>query len=378
MARAPAVQDFEPLPEADRLEGFPHPRETRILLGHQAAEEMLAAAFAEGRMHHAWLLAGRAGIGKATLAYRLARHVLARPDERDPSGSSLEVPFSSTAARQVAALSHPGLLVLRRLYDAKSKRFGSAIPVDEVRRLKSFLGLTAGEDSWRVVVVDSADDLNPNAANALLKSLEEPPRRCLFVLLASEPSGLLPTVRSRCRRLDLQPLAARPLREAAEAALAAAEMEPPAGDQWDLLERLAAGSVRRALQLAATGGLELHQRIAGIFAQLPQVDWTAAHALADSLSASAQEQRYEAFLELLLDALGHLTRARATSRGTPAQVSLATRLMSETSLPQWAAAWEAILREKADANELNLDRKALIMRIFSRLEAVAQSSAAAR
>lgn len=378
MARAPAVQEIEALPEADRLEGFPHPRETRILLGHQAAEEMLAAAFAEGRMHHAWLLAGRAGIGKATLAYRLARHVLARPDERDPSGNSLEVPVSSTAARQVAALSHPGLLVLRRLYDAKSKRFGSAIPVDEVRRLKSFLGLTAGEDSWRVVIVDSADDLNPNAANALLKSLEEPPRRCLFLLLASEPSGLLPTIRSRCRRLDLQPLAARPLREAAETALAAAEMEPPAGDQWDLLERLAAGSVRRALQLAATGGLELHQRIAGIFAQLPQVDWMAAHALADSLSAGAQEQRYEAFLDLLLDALAHLTRVRATNQGTPAQVSLATRLMSETSLPQWAAAWEAILRDRADADELNLDRKALIMRIFSRLEAVAQSSAAAR
>ena len=168
---------------------------------------MLAEAFASGRMHHAWLLAGRAGIGKATLAYRLARHVLARPDERDHSGKSLEVPTDSAAARQVAALSHPGLLVLRRPYDTKSKRFVSAIPVDEVRRLKSFLGLTSGENAWRVVIVDTADELNLNAANALLKSLEEPPRRALFMLVASEPSGLLPTIRSRCRRLDLQPLA---------------------------------------------------------------------------------------------------------------------------------------------------------------------------
>lgn len=371
MARAPAIQEVEALPEADRLEGFPHPRETRALHGHEAAEEILADAFAGGRMHHAWLLAGRLGIGKATLAYGLARHVLARPDERDRSRKRLDVSASSAAARQVAALSHPGLLVLRRPFDPKAKRFGSAIPVDEVRRLKSFLGLTSADGAWRVVIVDTADDLNLNAANALLKSLEEPPRRCLFVLVASEPSGLLPTIRSRCRRLDLQPLAAQPLREAAEAALAA-EVEPPSAGQWDQLERLAAGSVRRALQLAATGGLELNQRIAGIFTQLPKVDWTAAHALADTLAGSAQEQRFEAFVELLLDTLARLTRVRATSQGSAAELSLAAGLISETRLPRWAALWEAIQRDKADADELNLDRKAFIMRTFARLEAVAK------
>jgi DNA polymerase-3 subunit delta' len=373
MARAPAVQDVEAAPEADRLEGFPHPRETRILLGHQSAEQMLAEAFASGRMHHAWLLTGRAGIGKATLAYRLARHVLARPDERDDSGKSLEVPTDSAAARQVAALSHPGLLVLRRPYDTKSKRLVSAIPVDEVRRLKSFLGLTSAENAWRVAIVDTADELNLNAANALLKALEEPPRHALFILLASEPSGLLPTIRSRCRRLDLQPLAGAPLRQAAEAALAAAAMDLPSAGQWDQLERLAAGSVRRALQLAATGGLELHQQIAGIFAQLPQVDWSAAHVLADTLSAGAQEQRFEAFFELFLDTLAHLARTRATSQGTSAEVSLAARLISETKLMRWAALWEMVLRDKADADELNLDRKALIMRTLARLEAVSRA-----
>ena len=279
---------------------------------------MLAEAFAGGRMHHAWLLAGRAGIGKATLAYRLGAACAGT------TGRAGSVRTEPRSARQTpprrgrsAALSHPGLLVLRRPYDAKAKRFGSAIPVDEVRRLKSFLGLTSGDDAWRVVIVDAADDLNLNAANALLKSLEEPPRRALFVLVASEPSGLLPTIRSRCRRLDLQPLAAPAAAPGRRGrALAAAEMEPPSAAQWDQLERLAAGSVRRALQLAATGGLELNQRIAGIFAHLPQVDWTAAHALADSLAGSAQEQRFEAFFELLLDALARLARVRATGQGT--------------------------------------------------------------
>ena len=133
------------------------------------------------------------------------------------------------------------------------------------------------------MIVDSADELNINAANALLKSLEEPPRRALFLLISSEPSRLLPTIRSRCRRLDLEPLAGEHLRAAAEAALAAADMEPPQPQQWPLLERLAEGSVRRALQLAGSGGLELYERIEAIFAGLPNVDWPAAHALSDQL-----------------------------------------------------------------------------------------------
>src|SRR6478735_5441874 len=238
MARAPAVQDSEALLEADRLDEFPHPRETRALFGHEAMEGELAQAFAGGRMHHAWLLAGREGIGKATLAYRLARHVLARPEERDPAGQSLEVAPETPAARQIRALSHPGLLLLRRPYDMRSKRIAASIPVDEVRRLKSFLGLTAGEGSWRVVIVDAADELNLNAANALLKSLEEPPTRGLFLLVASEPSRLLPTVRSRCRRLELAPLSGEALRTATEAALSAADMEKPDAQRWPLLERL--------------------------------------------------------------------------------------------------------------------------------------------
>jgi len=371
MARAPAIQEVEALPEADRLEGFPHPRETMDVLGHEAAELSLVRAFAGGRMHHAWLLAGRAGIGKATLAYRLARHVLAKPEERDPVGKSLGVPGTCAAVRQILALSHPGLLVLRRPYDTKAKRFAGNIPVDEVRRLKTFLGLTAGEGAWRVVLVDRADELNLNAANALLKSLEEPPRRALFLLVSSQPSRLLPTVRSRCRRLDLQPLAPQALRKAAEAALAAAEMRAPSDPQWVQLANLAEGSVRRALQLATGGGLELFATIEAIFSGLPKIDWPSAHALADTLALGAQEQRYEAFFDLLLDRLALLTRVGAVGSGEPRDVSLAMRLMPGRRLPAWAGVWEAIARDKAEADELNLDRKALILRALSRLEAAA-------
>ncbi len=372
MARAPALQEVDDLPEADRLEGFPHPRETRALFGHEAAEAELARVFAGGRLHHAWLITGPAGIGKATLAYRLAGHVLAAAAERDTSGRSLQIPEQTSTARQIRARSHPGLLVLRRPYDVRAKRFSASIPVDEVRRLRAFLGLTAGEDAWRVVIVDSADELNINAANALLKSLEEPPARGLFLLIAAEPSRLLPTIRSRCRRLDLKPLGHEALRLACAQALAAAGADMPDPSQWPLLERLAEGSVRRALQLAAGGGVDLYERVAGLFAKLPALDWQAVHTLADQLATSAQEQRYEAFLDLLLDQTARLVRARATGQGDEADLALAGRLIQEERLPAWAAAWEEIVRERADTALLNLDRKALVMGVFARLEGLAR------
>jgi DNA polymerase-3 subunit delta' len=324
-------------------------------------------------MHHGWLLAGRLGIGKATLAYRLARHLLAEPGERDASGQSLEVPPGSAASRQVAALSHPGLLVLRRTYDPRTKRIGTTIPVDEVRRLRSFLGHTGGEGAWRVVIVDSADELNINAANALLKSLEEPPARALFVLISAEPSALLATIRSRCRRLDLAPLPPEPLKAAAGAALAAAEMEMPAAEAWQQIERLADGSVRRALQLASTGGLEIHERVAAIFAALPKVDWAAAHALSDQMGFGAQEQRFEAFFEFFLDRLARLVRVAATGRGEAGEVALAQRLIKDGRLPDWAVLWQTVLKERNDALELNLDRKALVVGTLARLETISRA-----
>jgi len=371
MARAPATQEIEALPEADRLGDFPHPRETRDLFGHEAAEQALAEAFAGGRMHHAWLLAGRAGIGKATLAYRLAQHVLAEPGERDHAAKSLQVLAGSSAARQIVALAHPGLLVLRRPYDVRSKRFAASIPVDEVRRLRSFLGLTAAGGGWRVVVVDSADELNVNAANALLKSLEEPPPRAVFLLVSSQPSRLLATIRSRCRRLDLRPLSAECLRQAVETAAAAADVRPPAADRWPQLERLAEGSVRSALQLA-NGGVELHARIAQFFSRLPSVDWPSAHGLADSLALEAQAPRFEAYFGLLLDMLARLVRMRASGQGGAEELPLAARLIPKARLPAWAELWQTIVRDKSDAAELNLDRKALILRSLARIETVSR------
>jgi DNA polymerase-3 subunit delta' len=370
MPRAAQPSENLELPEADRLEGFPHPRFTQQLFGHQLAVERLATAFAAGRLHHAWLLAGPEGVGKATLAYRLARHVLAPARAPEAGSVTLAGNVQSPTARQIAQLSHPGLLVLRRPFDPRAKRFSSTIPVEEVRRLGAFFGLTADQGAWRVVIIDSAEDLNPNAANALLKALEEPPPRAVFLLVAAQPSAVLPTLRSRCIRLDLAPLAGANLRRAVELALAAAGREAPAPEDWARLERLSRGSVRKALQLTAAGGLALAASVERLIRALPSLDWGAAHALADSLAPLAQEQRYEAFFDLLLSDLARLVRVRATGLGAADERALAERLIRLEALPRWAELWEGLLRAKRDTDTLNLDRKALILAALARLEAL--------
>ena len=368
MARAPALQDSESLPEADRLDGAPHPRMTAKLFGHTSAEQTLAEGLAQGRIHHGWLLSGPAGIGKATLAYRFARAALSRSDERDRTGKSLAVSSETSGSRQVRALSHPGLLVIRRPYIVKDKRFGASIPVDEVRRLRQFLSMSAEPGAWRIVIVDSADELHNSAANALLKSLEEPPPRTIFLLITAEPGRLLPTIRSRCRVLTLEALEAADLRAAAMQALEAEEKPEPSAAEWRFLERIAGGSVRRALSLAFGGGTALNEALVKHLESLPRLDWVALHALSDKLAPTAANQQYELFFELLTGTLSRLIRAQATGSGDPADVALAARLMGEAKLASFAQLWETINREKAEADALNLDRKTLILDTFAKLE----------
>lgn len=371
MARAPVTQDIEYLPEADRLEGFAHPRETAKLFGHQDAERELAEAFEQGKLHHGWLITGREGIGKATLAYRFARYVLAEPAERGPAGARLGVKPQSIAARQVTALSHPGLLLIRRAYNIKDKRFPATIPIDEVRKLKGFLAhRSAG--GWRVVIVDQADELNINAANAILKSLEEPPGNTVFLLISSEPGRLLTTIRSRCRRLDLQPLGKEPLQAAARQAFAAAERSEPDESQWEQLLAIGQGSVRRVLALEGGKGLQLSAAVQRLISRLPGVAWGEIHDLADSLGGAAAEQNFHLFFDLLLERMARLIRAHATREGSDDDLALSNRLIGDGQLARWAALWETITRERAEVLSLNLDRKALILDTMLRIEETAR------
>lgn len=366
--RVTTIPDAEPVPEADRLDDYPHPRETVEFYGHGGAQAELAGAFASGLMHHAWLVTGPEGVGKATLAYRFARHALAAADERDGARTPLDVPADSIAARQVRALSHPGLLVIRRPYDLKAKRLRASIPVEEVRALRAFLGHTAGAGAWRVVIVDTVDELNVNGQNALLKSVEEPPARTVFLLLSSEPGRLLPTIRSRARGLSLAPLGAHDLRRAAGQALAAIDRPLPADADWPMLERLAKGSARRALSFASGEMLGLSKTVDGLLSALPKVDWAAANALAEQLGPAQAEQRFEMFHELLLDRIAALVRARTLDAADSGDRAASLRLIADGKLASWAELWETLAARKAEADALNLDRRTLVLNALAGLQ----------
>ena len=355
-----------PLAEPDRLEGFSAPREVDRLFGHVAALTEFADALGSGRMHHAWLIVGPEGVGKATLAYHFARMVLAEAGERQ------SIDREHPVFRKVVALSHPNLLVIRRAWNEKSKRYAQMIGVDEVRRLRAFLGTTAGEGSWRVVIVDRADDLVQNAANALLKALEEPPTNTLFLLISSAEGRLPVTIRSRARTLRVSALGQEELTKAVRAALDRDGQEVDAKTLSTALA-LSEGSVRRALELVSSEGIELYGEIAAALAALPEIDGARLHRNVERLAGMADTERLDLYLALLLGLIERLIRFTATAEGaTYEERSLAKRFISPANLSFWAEAWEAISEARGEAFALNLDRSLLVLDTWFRLQSVAR------
>jgi DNA polymerase-3 subunit delta' len=237
--------------DSDRIEGFDHPRETFDLVGQDDALRRAARALRTGRPPSAWLITGAPGVGKATLAYRIARYLLAY-GATDGGPENLSLAAEHSAARQVAAQSHPGLLVLKRAVNPKTGKLMTVLSVDEIRRLADFFGMTSGAGGWRIAIIDTADDMNDNAANALLKMLEEPPANAMLLVLSNTPGRLLPTIRSRCQRLDLRPLDDAVLEDALKRYLP----ESAAAERASLV-RLSGGSIGAALTLATGDGATL-------------------------------------------------------------------------------------------------------------------------
>ena len=347
--------------EADAIDGVPLPRERAVLLGHRVAEGVLLDAYRGGRMHHAWIIAGAKGIGKATLAFRFARFVLANPDPQSSNvqdAADLHVCERTPEFSQVAAGAHPGLLHLRRPYDAKRKskdKFKQDLTVDEIRRAVPFFGSTAGQGSWRVCIVDAADDMNINAANALLKVLEEPPRRSLFLVLAHAPGRLLPTIRSRCRVLRTDALSADEVR-AGLAEFGIANGDPSAAAR---IADLAQGSLRAAIQLARGAALDLADTFQRLTAGLPELDHAGIHAFADTIAQHGQDDGWALFQELIGDHLHALL--------SDGQAGSPRRLVTISEV------WEKTSRAAREADAFNLDRRQVILNAFRDLAVAARA-----
>ena len=362
--------DKDPFPESDQLGNFPHPRTVTRLIGQSEAEQAIFDAFMSGRMPHAWLLTGPKGIGKATLAWRAARFLLryGLPEiAQSAHASDLSVPESHPVARQVASHGHPNILTIRRPWDEKLKRFKTVLTVDEVRKTTNFFGMSAGAEGWRIAIIDSADEMNLNAANALLKVLEEPPPQCVFFLVSHQPGRLLPTIRSRCRTLHLKPLATDVI---AEILTASAPKAKPAENL--AVAQLADGSVGRALTIADSGGLSLYSEIVTLLMGLPRLHIRDLHKLADKIARRGADDAWHTAIELLSDWLQRLIRVGAGAPILPDLVpgenAAMIRLAQTASLDRWVEVWEKVSEMVARAEALNTDRKLVILNIFSMLE----------
>lgn len=366
------------LPEPDRVAGAPHPRETQTLFGQDTAEQDFLTAFSAHRLHHGWLITGPKGVGKATLAWRIARFLLTVPadnlgdmftDQPLPH-TTLNVGPDHPVAHRIRALSEPGVFLVRRGWagstdSARDKsrqegKFAAEIRVDEIRGLTGYLHMSAADGGRRVVIVDSADEMNVNAANALLKMLEEPPARTTMLLISHQPSRLLPTIRSRCRELRLQPLVPTDMQLALTQAGAEASQSPA-------LAELCAGSVGEALRITALNGLAIYGELVAIFSTQPGYDRQRALKLAEAAVGRGSEDRFDLLLTLIDIFITRIARTGAT--GQPPTIEIAqgeaNLLLRLAPNMQKARAWadlaQQITQRTRHGKAVNLDPAALVL-----------------
>ncbi|SLN45275.1 DNA polymerase III subunit tau [Roseovarius albus] len=357
-------------PEADRIDGAPHPRETVMLFGQDAAETTFLSAFNAGRLHHAWLLAGPRGVGKATLAWKIARFLLATPDSDDgglfgeglPDPATLDIDTEHPVARRLLAGSDPGLYRITRGLNEKTGKLRDAIVADNVRELNQFLQLSSVDGGRRVVIIDSADEMNTQAANALLKMLEEPPERTTFLLITHQAARLLPTIRSRCRVLRLATLET----DVIGRALSQAGVDP--GEDAAALAALSGGSVGEAIRLINQDGLKIYDELVQIIAGLPQrFDRQRAMQLAESITGKEAAQKLDLLLVLInllltrmaqTGAYGHPPAIPASEGEQEAFMRLAPDAIQGR---RWADCAQEISSRARHGQSVNLDPVALVL-----------------
>ena len=356
----------------------PPPRVNWELAGHAEAERALLDAFASGKLHHAWLLTGPRGIGKATLAFRFARFVLSQgggaggaatgglfADAPPRPPETLHVDPQSAVFRRVASGGHADLVTIERGVNEKTGKLRTEIVAPDARDIGAFMARTPAEGGWRVVVVDCADEMNRHAANALLKVLEEPPSRALLLLVSHTPGLLLPTIRSRCRTLALKPLDERTV-----ATLVTRYRAEVSAEDAAELARLAGGSIGRALTLAEHGGLALYADLLKLLSSLPTIDGVALHRMGDTVAKTGADETFHTVVALTRELLARLIRFAAGDHTTAdrSERDLLARLAPAASLDRWLEVWDNTSRLLARADSANLDRKQVLLNVFLDLE----------
>ncbi|MBI5119688.1 MAG: DNA polymerase III subunit delta' [Rhodospirillales bacterium] len=356
---------------------LPEPRNNPHLEGHDEAEQAFLGAWNTKRLAHAWLLTGPKGIGKATLAYRIARFVLdqgrfegqgAGLFGAPPPPTSLFMAPEEPLFHRISMGGHLDCKVVERGVNDQGKP-RTEIVVEDVRGLGQFLSLTPAEGGWRLVIVDAVDEMNRSAANAILKLLEEPPARSLLLLVCHQPGRILPTIRSRCRRLALSPLP----EDLSVRLMGRYAPEIPSEEARSLI-RLAEGSLGRALDLHAEGGLGLYREMIDLLKAVPRMDIPALHAFGDRLSRADGAMAFQTLSNLFSGWLARL--ARQGGGGRVAEVvtgegEIMARLLARSSLDRWVELWEKLNHQFQRAEAVHLDRKQVVLSAFLSVEKIA-------
>jgi DNA polymerase-3 subunit delta' len=370
---------------SDQIEGYPHPKVTETLFGHEVAEQEFLNCYKSGKLHHGWLITGAKGIGKATFAWRMAKFLLSQPiDGNQVNGlfenssenqtNGVDKNFDKAITTRILAESEPRLVVIRKSFDEKRKTFRSSIRVDEVRKLKTFFSLSVSDGGGRVAIIDSADDLNINAANALLKTLEEPPKNTVFLLISHSPQSLLPTIKSRCRELRLNNLIESDL----VSALGQINLSIPENDSA-IYSLLGSGSVGNSIRLLEHDGANLYRTLLSFLNQLPNLNGLELEKFIGTLSGNKNRSRLELFIELL-----NMVIARISKAGIVGYNSSDNILNNEKEIfgklcpnPIIAKKWaELALIQSENLKHglaVNLDPGSLILDTFFRIEEYARA-----
>jgi DNA polymerase III subunit delta' len=359
--------DNNATPESDRFGETPHPRMTYELFGHDETERQLLEAYRNRKLPQSLILAGPEGIGKATLAWRFVRFLMANPDPASSlvnAASSLFVDHDHPAARKVEALAHSDIFLLRREWNLQRKRHYTEIRVDDVRELIGRFQQSASGNGWRTAIIDPVDDLNHNSANALLKLIEEPPPRSLFLFVANRPAQILATIRSRSQILTMAPLAPDDV-SSAVSSLGKPWSAAAPDDLGKAIER-GHGSVRDSLRFLESN-VSLLDDLDGLLGQLPRIDWGAVHVLSEALAPRDKTQDFEAVIASVLDWLSLQLKIRTDVSGEAPGAQI-----HASSLAPLADLWEKIATQVRQVETYNLDRRPFLLTLFSDLAAVAQ------
>ncbi len=351
------------------------PRSTSDLFGHEDIENRILADFNAGRMPHAIVLCGPSGIGKATLAYRLARFLFAQGGDAGQDSlfgaptqpENIYIAPSHDAFRRVASGGHADLLVIERAFDEKKGKLKKNITAEDARGIAPFLRKTAVEGGWRVVLVDGAEDLNPTSQNALLKILEEPPPRTVLILTTTQPGALLPTIRSRCRMLPMLPLGDETVKK-----LLLREHPKLMPDEVSTLLRVANGSIGKALQFYRDDGITIYKSLLTIVGSLPQLDLVAVHEIAEKMGRQTDEDVFLTVRDIMVGWCDRVVAATARKQPVadlmPGDSMIFSRLCTAYPSGHFMSAGEKISQLFDLTLRFNLDKRQAILGSFLMLQ----------